>query len=125
VKILVRSTSRGLIGLRFWNLPTTGGVSVSVGTADDQGWVDEDTRWHSRQKDESLADAIVEAASLPRDEAEQLATSALQEWRDRGGEEEGRGDTLKGLGLVTAVGGGVLVLLATLVTLIWLAFQIL
>jgi hypothetical protein len=112
-----------LIGLRFWNLRTAG-LSVAIGTADDQGWVAEGVTWHSLQEDRSLTDAIVEASGLPREEAEQLAALALQEWRERGGEEDGRGDTLKGLGLVTAIGGGVLVLLAAVVALIWLAFQI-
>ena len=73
--IVVRDTSRGRIVLDFTYV-------------DEEGWVVDFVRWNSGARDErSLADAIVEAASVSKDEAEELAQSALQQLHERGGDE--------------------------------------
>jgi hypothetical protein len=53
------------------------GLGVSVGALDDQGWEERFVNWSGAPDEQSLADAIVEAASVPRGEVEQFADTAL------------------------------------------------
>jgi len=79
--LLVRDTSHGRILFDFG----PPGESAEVYLIDREGWTQDAAAWHSRLPDEgSLADVIVRAARLPKDEAERLAGGALAEWRERG-----------------------------------------
>jgi hypothetical protein len=104
--------------MRFWNLGR-GNVSVAVGRIDESGWAGEDASWNSGDAESTLADAILRAVSIPRDEAQQLGTSAMREWRDRGGESEGRGNAVRGLALISGVGLGLVALGAAAVAVVW------
>jgi hypothetical protein len=123
--LLVRQTSKGLVGLHFHGWLPGGGFHLTIGVFDDAGWMSEAGRWGTAAPDgkrlpetaqaRSLAASIAGATGLPDEEAEQFAETSLREWRGRGGEEEGRGDSLKGLALITGIGGGILLALAALI----------
>jgi hypothetical protein len=124
--LLVRSTSKGQVALDFQGGHPRFGFNVSVGVFDDAGWMEEKVRWGpwddkgervpEKEVHSSLAEAITAGAGLPEAEAQEFANNALKQWRERGGEQEGHRDTIKGLGLVTAIGSGVLLTLVAIVT---------
>ncbi len=68
----------------------------------------------------ALGKAIAERTELSREEATELACQVLSEWQERGGDEEVKGEVVKGLALVTAIGGGILLAIAIGVALIGL-----
>jgi predicted transcriptional regulator len=124
--LVVRSTSKGVVVLQFqnWNW----GFDVSICTLDETGWVEEKERWRSRDEEgrpvdsddqpRLLGEAISQGVDLPMAEAKKLATSTIQEWQQRGGKEEGRGDTVKGFALITAIGVVIILAIAALVGLV-------
>lgn len=123
--MLVRDTSVGRLGIEFRHRGSAG-PTVDFGVIDDMGWADMQGRWTpyanrkrlaSSEWDSALGIAIADATELSVGEAIELAHLALQEWRERGGE-EAKGDLAKGLALVTAIGAGVLFAIAIGVALI-------
>jgi hypothetical protein len=91
--------------------------------------VEEGVSWSSTEPDQrSLAAAIVEAVAIPKDEAERLAESALEELHERGADRSDmrRRDWVGAGALLTVSAGLVFVgILALVAALIWVAIEVL
>jgi hypothetical protein len=126
--LVIRDTSTGTVVMRFGYISRSIGLSVGIGRVDNQGWVEEFISWSSESPiGQSLADAIVEAASIPQDEAESLAESALRELHERGGDKSDmtRSDWVKGGAFLTASVGIILVaIIAAVAALVWVAILV-